>query len=142
VHQLGCVVGNVHYRFGQLLCVCFGKVKGEAGSNQLITFARCFDEALPIEYCHLPAAAFNQTCALELSGSIRYGRPLNTQHFGEKALGDQQSVLVTAVTHHEQPKRQPLPEAAAQPLFASLDDQQKRRFSENLIRINNERDPK
>jgi len=31
---------------------------------------------------------------------------------------------------------------AAQPLFASLDDQQKRRFSENLIRINNERDPK
>jgi hypothetical protein len=31
---------------------------------------------------------------------------------------------------------------AAQPLFASLDDQQKKRFTENLIRINNERDPK
>jgi hypothetical protein len=31
---------------------------------------------------------------------------------------------------------------AAQPLFASLDDQQKRRFSETLVRINNERDVK
>ena len=31
---------------------------------------------------------------------------------------------------------------AAQPLFASLDDQQKKRFTENLIRINNDRDPK
>jgi hypothetical protein len=31
---------------------------------------------------------------------------------------------------------------AAQPLFASLDDQQKRRFSETLVRISNERDPK
>jgi hypothetical protein len=31
---------------------------------------------------------------------------------------------------------------AAQPFFASLDDQQKKRFTDNLIRINNERDPK
>ncbi len=31
---------------------------------------------------------------------------------------------------------------AAQPLFASLDDQQKRRFSETLVRIGNERDAK
>jgi hypothetical protein len=31
---------------------------------------------------------------------------------------------------------------AAQPLFASLDDQQKRRFSETLVRISNGRDPK
>jgi LTXXQ motif family protein len=31
---------------------------------------------------------------------------------------------------------------AAQPLFASLDDQQKRRFSETLVRISNERDAK
>jgi hypothetical protein len=31
---------------------------------------------------------------------------------------------------------------AAQPLFASLDDQQKRRFSETLLRISNEREPK
>jgi hypothetical protein len=31
---------------------------------------------------------------------------------------------------------------AAQPLFASLDDQQKKRLTENLIRINNDRDPK
>jgi hypothetical protein len=31
---------------------------------------------------------------------------------------------------------------AAQPLFASLDDQQKRRFTETLVRVNNERGPK
>ena len=31
---------------------------------------------------------------------------------------------------------------AAQPLFASLDEQQKRRFSETLVRIGNERDAK
>jgi hypothetical protein len=30
---------------------------------------------------------------------------------------------------------------AAQPLFASLNDQQKRRFSEVLVRIGNEREP-
>jgi hypothetical protein len=31
---------------------------------------------------------------------------------------------------------------AAQPLFASLDEQQKRRFSETLVRVSNERDAK
>jgi hypothetical protein len=31
---------------------------------------------------------------------------------------------------------------AAQPLFATLDDQQKKRLTENLIRINNKRDAK
>jgi hypothetical protein len=31
---------------------------------------------------------------------------------------------------------------AAQPLFTSLDDQQKRRFTETLVRISNERAPK
>jgi hypothetical protein len=91
-----------------MLRVCFGKVKSEARSNQLITLTRFFGEALPITYRDLPAAALNQTCAFKLSGRIRDGRPLNTQHFGEKALGDQQCVLVTAVTHHEQPTRQPL----------------------------------
>jgi hypothetical protein len=96
-------VGGAHF-----LCVCFGKVIGEARSNQLITFTRFFDEALPVKYRDLPAAALNQTCAFQLSGSIRDSRPLNTQHFGEKALGDLQCVLVTAVTHHEQPTRQPL----------------------------------
>jgi hypothetical protein len=91
-----------------MLRVCFGKVKSEARSNQLITFTRFFGEALPITYRDLPTAALNQTCAFKLSGRIRDGRPLNTRHFGEKALGDQQCVLVTAVTHHEQPTRQPL----------------------------------
>jgi len=91
---------------------------GEARSNQLITFARFFDEALPVKYRDLPAASPNQTCALQLSGSIRDSWPLNTQHFGEKALGDLQCVLVTAVTHHEQPTRQPLLRLCA-PLHAT-----------------------
>jgi hypothetical protein len=78
------------------LCVCFGKVESDARSNQLITFKRFFGEALPIKYRDLPKAALNQTCALELTGSIRDGRPLNTQHFGDRVLGDRQSVFVTA----------------------------------------------
>ena len=114
VRQLGRAVGNVHYRFGRepiLLCVCFGKVKSDAHFDQLITFTRFFGEALPIKYRNLPAAARNQTCAFQLTGSIRDGWPLNTQHFGKKALGDRQCVPVTAVTHHEQPTRQSLLEA-------------------------------
>src|SRR5450631_4854328 len=114
VRQLGCAVGNVHYRIAgepTLLRVCFGKVKSDARFDQLITFTRFFDEALPIKDRDLPEAALNQTCAIQLTGSIRDGWPLNTQHFGEKALGDRQCVLVTAVTHHEQPTRQALLEA-------------------------------
>jgi hypothetical protein len=94
-----------------LLCVCFGKVKSDPRSNQLITFTRFFDEALPIKDRDLPEATLDQACAFQLSGSIRDGRPLNTQHFGEKALGNRQCVPVTAVTHHEQPTRQSLLEA-------------------------------
>src|SRR5450631_3875556 len=47
----------------------------------------------------------------QLLGSIRDGWPLDTQHFGEQVLGDLQCVIVTAVTHHEQPTREPLLEA-------------------------------
>jgi hypothetical protein len=93
------------------LRICFGKVKSDARFDQLITFTRFFGEALPIKYRDLPEAALNPTCAFQPTGSIRDGWPLNTQHFGEKILGDRQCVLVTAVTHHEQPTRQPLLEA-------------------------------
>ena len=94
-----------------LLWISFGKVKGDARPNQLITFTRFFEEALPIEDRDLPPAALDQTRAFQLFGSIRDGWPLDTQHLGEKALGDLQGVLVSAVTHHEQPTRQPLLEA-------------------------------
>jgi len=33
------------------------------------------------------------------------GWPLDTQHFGEQTLSDRERVIVTAVTHHEQPTR-------------------------------------
>ena len=91
--------------------VCFGKVKSEAGPNQLITFARCGREAPPIKYRDLPSATFNQTGAFKLAGSIRDGWPLDTQHFGEQALSDRERVTVAAVTHHEQPTRQAFLEA-------------------------------
>jgi hypothetical protein len=51
----------------------------------------------------LPPAARNQTGAFQLPCSIRDGWPLDTQHFGEQALSDLQYVIITAVTHHEQP---------------------------------------
>ena len=72
-------------------------MKSDPRSNQLITCTRFFDEALPIKDRDLPEATLDQACAFQLSGSIRDGRPLNTQHFGEKVLGDRQCVLVTAV---------------------------------------------
>ena len=72
--------------------VCFGKVKSEAGPNQLITFARCLREAVPIKYRHLPSAAFNQTSTFKLAGSICDGWPLDTQHFGEQVLSDREHV--------------------------------------------------
>jgi len=83
-------------------------VKSEARPDQLITFARCLGETLPIKYRDLLPAMRNQTGAFELSHSIRNSGPLDTQHFGEQALSDRERVTVTAVTHHEQPARQPL----------------------------------
>jgi hypothetical protein len=53
----------------------------------------------------LPSAARDQTSAFQLPGSVRDGWPLDTQHFREQALSDWQRVIVTAVTHHEQPTR-------------------------------------
>jgi hypothetical protein len=81
-------VGNLHYRRMQSL-VCFGKEKSKARPDQLITFTRCLRE-MSIKYCDLPSAAFDQTCTFELSGGIRDGRPLDTQHFGKQALSDKE----------------------------------------------------
>jgi hypothetical protein len=114
VRQLGCAVGNVHYRTGgklTLLHVCFRKVRSDARSDQLIALTRCLYETLPIEYRDLLSAALNQACTFQLSGGIRDGWSLDTQHLGQQVLGDRQCVLITAVTHHEQPTRQPLLEA-------------------------------
>jgi hypothetical protein len=78
-------------------------VKSEACPNQLITFARRRREAAPIKYRDLPTAVFNQTGTFELPDGIRDGWPLDPQHFSEQALSDRKRVIVTAVTHHEQP---------------------------------------
>jgi hypothetical protein len=53
----------------------------------------------------LPSAAFNQTSAFKLAGSICDGWPLDTQHFGQQVLSDREHVTVISVTHHEQPAR-------------------------------------
>jgi hypothetical protein len=87
------------------LIVCSGKVKSDARPDQLITFTRCLREALPIKYRDLPSAALYQSRAFQLPGSIRDSWPLDTQHFGEQVVSNRQCVIVTAVTHHEQPTR-------------------------------------
>ena len=93
------------------LRVCFGKVKSDALPDQLITFTRCLREALPIQYRDLLSAARNQTGIFQLLGSICDGGPLYAQHFGEQILSDEQCVIITTVTHHEQPTRQSLLQA-------------------------------
>src|ERR1700722_10679188 len=90
---------------------CFWQVKSEARTDQLIAFARCLGEALPIEYRDLTPAAFNQSGTFQFLGGIADAWPLDTQHFGEQILSDRERVAVTAVAHHEQPTRQPLLEA-------------------------------
>ena len=91
-----------------VLCVCFGKMRSDARPDQLIALTRCRHEALPIKYGDLPSAAQNQTPMFHIPGSVADGRPLDAQHFGQQALSDQQCVIVTAITHREQPTRQPL----------------------------------
>ena len=86
-------------------------MKGDALPNQLITFTRCFPESLPIKYRDFPPAAHKQTGMFQLARSIRNGRPLHCQHCGEQVLGDRHCVIVTAVTHHEQPTCQALLDA-------------------------------
>jgi hypothetical protein len=94
-----------------LLHVCFRKERSDACSDQLIALTRRPYETLPIKYRDLLSAALNQACTFQLSGGIRDGWSLYTQHLGKQVLVDLQCVLVTAVTHHEQPTRQPLLEA-------------------------------
>jgi hypothetical protein len=94
-------------RFG----ICLGQVGGKARPDQLITFTGCLHEGWPIEDRDLSSAALDQACMFQFSRRIRDGWPLNAQHFGKKALRDRQLVPVAAVTHHEQPTREPLREA-------------------------------
>src|SRR5580658_8342346 len=80
----------------------------DARPNQLIAFAGCRHETRAIEKRNLPAPARDQTGTFQLSDSIGDAWPLDTQHFGEQALTDPQYVVVGAVTHHQQPTREPL----------------------------------
>ena len=80
-------------------------MRTDALPDQPITFARCRLEAFPIDYCDLSSTALNQTGAFKFMYSVRDGRPLDPQHFGKQALSDLQRVIVTAVSHHEQPTR-------------------------------------
>ena len=73
----------------------------------LVTFTGRPQEALSIEYLDLPTAALNQSRTFQFLGYIRDGWPLNTQHFGKQVMGDLQDVIVAAVSHQEQPARQP-----------------------------------
>ena len=88
VRQLGCAVGNVHYRIGEkltLLHVCFRKERSDARSDQHIALTRRPYETLPIKHRELLSAALNQACTFQLSGGIRDGWSLYTQHLGHLA---------------------------------------------------------
>ena len=63
-------------------------MKSDARPDQLIAFTRRLHEARPIKDRDLPPAALNQTSTLQLSGGIRDGWPLDTQHFGEQVLNN------------------------------------------------------
>src|SRR5712671_8179578 len=89
------------------LGICFGKMKSDALTNQLVTFARGLRQALPVDDRDLPAATLNQSLAFQLSGRIRDGGPLGAQHLGKNVLRDQEIILVATVSHHEEPARQP-----------------------------------
>ena len=65
-----------------------GKVETDPRPYQLIAFAGCRYEALPIEKRDLPSAAGNQTGTFQLAGSIGDAWSLNTQHFGKQGLAD------------------------------------------------------
>ena len=66
----------------------FGEVRSDPRSDQLITFARFPQEALPIEDRDLPSAARNQAGTFQLLGSVRDGWPVDSQHLGEQVLRD------------------------------------------------------
>src|ERR1051326_1581984 len=93
------------------LRVCFGKVKGDARPDQLVTFARCRYEAPAITYRDLPPAARSQAGTFQFPGGNRDALPMDPQHFAEQVMSDLQRIRVGTVAHHEQPTRQTLLEA-------------------------------
>jgi hypothetical protein len=58
-----------------------------------------------IPYCDLLSTVLDHACTFQLAEGLSDGWPLNTQHLREQGLGDRECVIVTAVTHHEQPTR-------------------------------------
>jgi hypothetical protein len=105
---------------GLISRVCVRKVKSESRPDHQITFARSFHEALPIKHrdCRRPRAikparSISRAALVTVglwtpsisASSFGDGWPLDTQHFGEQVMSYQQCVIVTAITHHEQPTR-------------------------------------
>ena len=94
-----------------ILRVCFGKVKSEARPDQLITLTRRLREARrsSIVTCRRPRsikpARSNSRAAFVMVG--RWTPSISAS----RLLSDRERVTVTAITHHQQPTRQPLLEA-------------------------------
>jgi len=83
-----------------LLQIRFGKMKSDAISYQLITFARRFLQAVPIKYRHLPSTMFNQARKFKFANDMRDGWPMRAEHFGKEVLRDQECIPVNPVVHH------------------------------------------
>src|SRR5436190_23467437 len=111
MREKGMLVGNVHYRPADSSLVSFWKMQRSVLPDQLVTLARCLREAPPIADREISPTALNQARMFQFPGSICDRWPLDAQHFGEQILRDRQCVIIAAVTHHQQPTRQPFLEA-------------------------------
>ena len=80
----------------------------DAGADELVTLAGRRHEALSLDERDPFSTALNQTGLLQFPRGIRDGWPLNTEHFSEYVLRDEQRVIVAAVAHHQQPTRKSL----------------------------------
>jgi hypothetical protein len=84
---------------------------GETRPDQFVAFTGLLHEAWPIAYRDVPPAALDYARTFPFPHCVRNRRPVHTQHFGQQIVGDGQRVIVAAITHHQQPTRQPLLEA-------------------------------
>jgi len=73
-----------------------GKVKCDAFADKSITFARCLDQALPVEDRDLLPPALDQARLLQTRNRVRDRGPLHAQHFGKQILADRHDVVVAA----------------------------------------------
>ena len=90
-----------------------GEVRGDAISDQLITFAGLAFQPSAIENRDLATTPGNHAGKFKLADNMRDRWTVGAQHIGEQVLRDEQGVAVNAVTHRKEPARQALLKAVS-----------------------------